>query len=189
MRNRPVCCAGRGYAPMATMHIRSARCSAMPRSMDRPPRTQGTRGYSGGYSGVLMLIDGSTAAYGMHLQAPMLRPVLAAGRSRPIQPYLSVLLVGRYGRSMRIIDTIAITPTTRHRPLPVSEYRGNMALQATHPTGRCCRCLVESAGTQQLCRCPPAHTCTLHVRARIHETDQTIRGTRAARRCARAQAS
>ena len=117
------------------------------------------RGYSenSGVLGVLTLIDGSTAAYRTHVQAPMLRPVLAAGRSRR--------------RSMRIIDTIPITPATRYRALPVLEYRGNiMALQATHPTSRCCRCLVESAGTQQLCRCPPAHTCTCAcVHARIHE--------------------
>ena len=64
-----------------------------------------------------------------------------------------------------------------------------MALQATHPTSRCCRCLVESAGTQQLCRCPPAHTCTLRVCARIHETDQTIRHTGSTAVRARAPAS
>ena len=52
-------------------------------------------------------------------------------------------------------------PTTRHHALPVLEYRGNMmALQATRATRRCCRGLVESAGTQQLCRGRPAHTCT-----------------------------
>ena len=56
-----------------------------------------------GVLGLLTLIDGSTAAYRMHAQAPMLRPVLAAGRSRPIQPYLSVPLVGMYGRQMRIM--------------------------------------------------------------------------------------
>ena len=44
------------------------------------------------------------------------------GRLRPVRPCLSVLLVGRYGRSMRMSDTIAITPATRRCALRVSEY-------------------------------------------------------------------
>jgi hypothetical protein len=125
MRHRTLCCAGRGYAPM----VQDAHSHRAMLNADRWIDRRVLRGL-----GVLTLIDGSTAAYRMHAQAPMLRPVLAAGRTRPIQPYLSVLLVGGYGRSMRIIDTSPSRPPSRHPALPVLEYRGNiMALQATTP--------------------------------------------------------
>ena len=88
---------------------------AMPSHADRwidPPRTQGTAVYS-----VTRSTRGTHADPRINRRVQNARASSHAAtcacsrrRSRPIQPYLNVLLVGRYGRSMRIIDTIAITP-------------------------------------------------------------------------------
>jgi hypothetical protein len=75
-------------------------------------------------------------------------------------------------------------PPSRHRALPVSEYRGNMALQATARHTQMLPGSGQSAGTQQLCRCPPAHTCTC-----VHASTRWINPFRinpfGTRRCAR----